>query len=58
MLALQPNNFQALNNKANALANLEKFDEAIPTYNRALVSAPGNLIILNNLDKAQSKLTV
>lgn len=58
VLAIEPNNFQALNNKANALANLEKYNEAIPTYNKALVTASGNPIILKNLDRAQSKLTL
>ena len=56
-LAVEPNNFQALNNKANALANLEKYDDAIETYKKALNSAPGNQLILNNLEKAEIKLS-
>ena len=31
--------------------------KAIQTYNKALVAAPGNQIILMNLEKAQSKST-
>ena len=54
-LAIDKNNFQALNNKANALANLGKYDEAIQIYNQALTNAPGNPLILKNLQKAQEK---
>jgi len=54
-LDLEPNNLQALNNKANALANLQNYDEAILTYHKALATAPGNPIILNNFETAKTK---
>jgi len=55
-LSIDPNYVPALNNKANAIANLGLIPDAISTYNQALLIAPDNIIILNNLENTKQKL--
>ena len=52
------NNIEALNNKANSVANLDDYEQAISLYNRALLLAPSNAIILENLDITKEKISV
>src|SRR3989337_2577505 len=54
-LAINPANYFTLNNKANALVNLDNFEEAFSLYRKALDVGGDNPIVLQNLEKALDK---
>ena len=55
-IALDDDHFDALFNKANTLANWEKYDEAIAIYNEYLALYPGSLIALYYLGECYLQL--
>jgi len=57
VIDIDSKNFQALNNKANALTNLENYGTAITLYEKALLLDPNNPIIQKNLELTIEKLS-
>ena len=65
VFAIDPSDIKALNNKANALKNLQKYDEAIVYYDKVLSIDPSAVYALNgkafalaNLDKNEEALPI
>jgi tetratricopeptide (TPR) repeat protein len=56
VLAIDPNNVLALNNKGFSLFGLGKHKEAIEYYDKALSIDPNNITTLNNKKAAINKL--
>ena len=54
--AINPTYVDAIDNKANALSNLQKYDEAIQYYDKVLAIDPTNVDSLNNKGAALQKL--